>query len=62
MAKILAPNKQHDGVSAGVAFNEGIGETSDPYLIEWFKTKGYKVKEPKRKTAAKKQTSGTVEE
>lgn len=43
MAKIICPNKQYDGVSAGVKFSKGIGECADPYLIEWFKSKGYEV-------------------
>lgn len=43
MAKIHAPNKQYCGVSASVTFVNGVGETADPHLIEWFKSKGYKV-------------------
>ncbi len=41
MAKILAPNKQYTGVSAGVVFVNGAGETDNPALIIWFKEKGY---------------------
>ena len=47
MAKIYAPNKSYTGVSASVAFVNGAAETSDPYLIEWFRTHGYKVAEGK---------------
>jgi len=43
MAKILAPNKEYGGISAGVQFVMGVGETSNPLLIEWFKSKGYTV-------------------
>lgn len=43
MAKIIAPNKQYTGTSAGVDFIKGIGETSNPYLIRWFKERGYLV-------------------
>ena len=45
MAKIYAPNKNYNGLSAGVMFVNGIGECSDPYLISWFKEKGYRVEE-----------------
>ena len=43
MSKIIAPNKNYNGVSASVQFKNGIGETSDNYLIEWFKKNGYEV-------------------
>ena len=43
MAQIIAPNKDYTGVSASVPFVKGVGETSDAYLIEWFKTHGYTV-------------------
>lgn len=51
MAKIYAPNKQYTGVSAGVTFVNGVGETSDPHLLEWFREHGYTVEgeeKPKR--------------
>lgn len=43
MAKIFAPNKEYGGISAGIQFSMGVGETSNPHLIEWFKSKGYTV-------------------
>lgn len=43
MAKIYAPNKDYTGESASVTFVKGVGETSDAYLIEWFKEHGYAV-------------------
>jgi hypothetical protein len=49
MANIYAPNKQYTGISAGVGFISGVGETDKPYLLDWFKTHGYtveKVKQP----------------
>lgn len=46
MAKIFAPNKQYNGISAGIPFLMGVGETTDSYLIDWFKSKGYDVEEP----------------
>lgn len=43
MAQIIAPNKDYTGESASVTFIRGVGETSDAYLIEWFKEHGYTV-------------------
>ena len=43
--KICSPNKEYTGVSASVPFCNGMGETDDPYLIEWFKKHGYNVEE-----------------
>lgn len=43
MAKIIAPNKSYTGISASVAFTNGIGETEDKSLIEWFHSHGYKI-------------------
>lgn len=45
MAKIYAPNKRYTGVSAGVSFLNGVGETEDKWLINWFKSKGYIIEE-----------------
>ena len=43
MAQIIAPNKDYTGESASVTFVKGVGETSDAYLVEWFKEHGYTV-------------------
>lgn len=45
MAKIYAPNKSYHGNSAGVTFVNGMAETDDPYLVEWFRQHGYIVEE-----------------
>ncbi|MGF9913732.1 hypothetical protein ABEX47_03355 [Paenibacillus ehimensis] len=45
MAKIYAPNTQYTGLSASVMFINGVGETSDPNLLEWFRDHGYIVEE-----------------
>ena len=45
MAKILAPNKSYTGISAGVAFSNGVGETEGKSLIEWFYSHGYEIEE-----------------
>ncbi len=47
MAKIYAPNKGYAGVTAGVSFSNGVGETEDKWLIQWFEAKGYNVVEEK---------------
>jgi len=41
--KIYSPNRDYTGVS--VPFCNGVGETNDPHLIQWFKDHGYKVEE-----------------
>ncbi len=41
--KVYAPNKQYTGVSASVSFCNGVGETDDPFLINWFHSHGYEV-------------------
>ncbi len=45
MAKIKAPNEQYTGISAGVPFVCGVGETDKPELLDWFKEHGYAVEE-----------------
>ena len=41
--KIYAPVKDATGVWATVRFVNGVGETDNPALIEWFKRQGYRV-------------------
>lgn len=53
MAKIKTPNEQYTGLSAGVSFCNGVGETDDPYLIEWFKQHGYTVEAGTKKPTKK---------
>lgn len=48
MAKIKSPNRNYTGLSAGVSFCNGVGETEDTYLIGWFKQHGYEVESPKK--------------
>ena len=43
MAKIYTPNRGYTGRIAGVPFKNGKGETSNKWLIQWFKNKGYEV-------------------
>ena len=39
--KIYAPVKDANGIYASVRFVNGVGETDDPHLIEWFRSRGY---------------------
>lgn len=48
--KIFSPVKTYTGMSASVSFCNGIGETEDPHLIEWFKEHGYEVEEAEKDT------------
>ena len=41
--KIYAPVKDANGIWATVRFVNGVGETNNPALIEWFKKHGYRV-------------------
>ena len=43
--KIYAPVKNTNGVYASVRFVNGVGETDNPHLINWFKTHGYGIGE-----------------
>lgn len=45
MAKIYAPNKQYTGISAGVPFAAGVGESDRPARLAWFREHGYEVVE-----------------
>lgn len=52
--KIKAPNQDYYGLSAGVVFTKGVGETNDPVLLAWFRQHGYEVEEVPEKTETKK--------
>ena len=43
--KIYAPVKDAFGTWASVRFVDGVGETDDPSLIEWFRKNGYTLEE-----------------
>lgn len=43
MAKVIAPNRQYSGLSAGVMFTQGVGHTDNEHLLQWFEEKGYSV-------------------
>lgn len=41
--KIYAPVTDVNGIYASVMFTNGVGETDNPALIEWFRSHGYRV-------------------
>lgn len=45
MAKIIAPSRDYNGVSAGVRFINGQAECNDAWTNKWFKEHGYTVEE-----------------
>ena len=64
MAKVYAPLKDYNGISASVIFVNGVGETDNENLLEWFEEKGYTVErdeKPKRAKKAKEVTEETSE-
>ena len=61
MAKVYAPLKDYNGISASVTFVNGVGETDNENLLEWFEEKGYTVEREKSKRA-KKATEDATEE
>ena len=57
MAKVIAPNQHYSGLSATVMFVNGVGETDNENLLQWFEDKGYTVEheaKPAPKTKATK--------
>ena len=65
MAKVYTPLQGYNGISASVTFVNGVGETDNENLLEWFEEKGYTVErdeKPKRAKKAKEVTEETSEE
>lgn len=48
MAKIYCNNNQYNGISAGVNFVNGVGDSNVPHLLSWFIENGYTVIEDLR--------------
>jgi hypothetical protein len=40
---VRAPNKAHNGRTAGVQFRDGVGETDNPAALAYFQRAGYEV-------------------
>lgn len=57
MAKIYAPNKSYNGNSASVSFANGMAETENPYLVDWFRQHGYTVEEESTEGIPEEKTS-----
>ncbi|WP_214480972.1 hypothetical protein [Bacillus sp. SM2101] len=55
MKKIYSPNKLFNGEVAKVKFVNGVGETDFPYLLDYFKRKGYTIEDVKKKPKGNKQ-------
>ena len=56
MAKIYAPNKEYTGLSAGVLFENGEGQTESRHLLDWFREHGYEVwEEPEQESEKEKE-------
>lgn len=45
--KIYAPVENATGVWCSVYFKNGVGETKNPRLIEWFRSHGYRLEDEK---------------
>lgn len=43
MPKVYAPNTEYTGVSAGVYFVNGVGETEDERALLYFRDAGYRI-------------------
>jgi hypothetical protein len=55
MTKILSPNPQLNSIRASVQFHNGVGETDDPRLIDWFREHGYVIDEETPQTITEAQ-------
>ena len=62
MAKVYAPLKDYNGISASVEFVNGVGETDNENLLEWFEEKGYTVEREDKPKRAKKENEEVAEE
>ena len=58
--KIYAPVKDATGTWCSVRFINGVGETDNPSLINWFKSHGYKVQDEQRADVGKKVDESNV--
>ncbi|MBU9714424.1 Rho termination factor N-terminal domain-containing protein [Evansella tamaricis] len=61
MTKVYSPNKNFNGVVANVTFVEGVGETNSPYSLDYFKRKGYTIKNNEKKDEENKGQSNDLD-
>lgn len=52
--KIYAPVKDFNGLRNNVRFINGVGETTDKRVVEWFESHGYKVERTIEKSVKKR--------
>ncbi|SDY13314.1 hypothetical protein [Eubacterium barkeri] len=57
--KIFAPNESYAGISAGVCFSQGVGETENPIALEWFQRHGYVLEKDLKKAKAKEKPAAS---
>ena len=62
MAKVYAPLEDYNGISASVEFINGVGETDNENLLEWFEEKGYTVEREDKPKRAKKENEEVAED
>lgn len=62
MAKVYTPLQGYNGISASVEFVNGVGETDNENLLEWFEEKGYTVEREDKPKRAKKENEEVAEE
>lgn len=55
--KIYAPVENANGVWCNVKFINGVGETDNPHLIEWFKNHGYRLENSKNERVERTATA-----
>jgi hypothetical protein len=60
VARIKSPNTTYNGVSASLHFVNGVAETDDKWLIEWFGNRGYAVEVDQDEKKNKKKVSSDV--
>lgn len=59
MPAVKTPVEGYTGTVAGVAFDDGVGETDDPRALAYFERHGYTVETAPKRTTRK--TSATAE-
>ena len=59
--KIYAPVRNATGVWCSVHFYNGVGETDNPILIDWFKKHGYAIVDDKEPNLVIEESNDAVE-
>jgi hypothetical protein len=61
MATVYSPNRKFNGVSVGVTFTDGKGETDDDVALAYFARRGYGIDEPPADTDTQAGDTGDVD-